>query len=102
MYCPECGLKIDEKDVRFCPECGTEIEEFEQQDAMKMHSVESKEEMYAYGLIFTNVKKLAAKMNTEECTIKNLLENFIDAKKSFGVSYQLVDAGNYTYLKRNL
>lgn len=102
MYCPECGLKIDEKDVRFCPECGTEIEEFEQQDAMKMHSVESNEEMYAYGLIFTNVKKLAAKMNTEECTIKNLLENFIDAKKSFGVSYQLVDAGNYTYLKRNL
>ena len=102
MFCPECGYKIEEVGARFCPECGTKIEELEQQQTEEVWAVESKEGMYAYGIIFTNVSLLASKLNTEENVVRNLLENFICAKKSFGVSYQLVDVGNYTYRKRNM
>ena len=101
MFCPECGYKIDEVGACFCPECGTKIEEFEQQIAEDKMAVDSKDGMYAYGIIFTNVQLLAHKLNAEEHDVRLLLENFIRAKETFGVSYQLVDVGNYTYRKRN-
>ena len=102
MFCPECGYKIDEVGACFCPECGTKIEEFEQQIAEDKMAVDSKDGMYAYGIIFTNIQLLAHKLNAEEHDVRLLLENFIRAKETFGVAYQLVDVGNYTYRKRNL
>ena len=54
------------------------------------------------GIIFTNVKLLALKLGTNEKAIVSLLEDFIVKKQSSGVFYQLVDVGNYTYLKSNV
>lgn len=88
MYCPECGYKINEQDAIFCPECGTKIAEDTQDSAVKNI-------FYASGIIFTDVKRLAAKLRTEEHTVHKLLEYYIGVKQSYGVSYSLVDTGNY-------
>ena len=52
-----------------------------------------------YGIILTNVRILASKLGTTERHVQDLLENFIERKRQFGVSYQLADVGNYTYRK---
>lgn len=103
MYCPECGYKIEETDTLFCPECGTKVNEPELQNGTVagMEVIAKDEEMYAYGIILTNKKLLAAKLRMEEKTVSDLLDSFIETKKQFGVSYQIADAGYYTYRKKN-
>lgn len=101
MFCPECGYNIRE-DEQFCPECGTRLEEqSEMSQFTAKDNVTIKDGVFAYGLIFTNVSLLATKMNVSKERIVNLLDSFIDRKSQLGVVYQLVDAGNYTYKRKN-
>lgn len=101
MYCPECGYKIEEDGALFCSECGERIGEQESSQTSPMADVSSKDESFVCGIILTNIQLLAAKLGVGEKDVKRLMEDFIEAKRSFGVSYQLVDAGNYTYRKKN-
>ena len=101
MFCPECGYNIQE-DAQFCPECGTRLEEQSgTQHLADKDNVICKNGVYAYGLILTNVSLLATKMNVSKERVVDLLECFIDRKSQYGVVYQLVDVGNYTYKKKN-
>ncbi len=101
MFCPECGYNIQE-DAQFCPECGTRLEEQSgTQHLADIDNVICKNGVYAYGLILTNVSLLATKMNVSKERVVDLLECFIDRKSQYGVVYQLVDVGNYTYKKKN-
>lgn len=52
---------------------------------------------WMYGIVFTNVRMLATKLGTTEEMMRNLLDAFIEQKRKFGVSYQLVDVGCYTF-----
>ncbi len=118
MYCPECGTKIDD-DCRFCPECGTQIiddeeevavqatasDEGNQNESAEPQAAPHEEEMpdaVCWGLILTNVKLLAQKFNVSEQQLKALFEQFIHYKRTIGISYQLIDASNYTYHKHGL
>lgn len=102
MYCPECGCKIEEGGVVFCPECGTKVyDTIVQQSFPNEETVNEKGGVYANGIILTNVELLAEKMAVSPDAVQDLLVRFMDAKRQTGVSYRLVDAGNYTYSKKN-
>lgn len=96
MYCPECGYKIEDKDVLFCPECGTKINEKMERTERVLHS------QFLFGIILTNVCLLAQKLNVSEDDVRSFLERFIQEKERFGVLYQLVDVSHYTYCKKNV
>lgn len=53
-------------------------------------------------IILTNIELLAKKMQVSTATIKELLEAFISIKKDLGITYHLVNAGNYTYAKKGI
>lgn len=102
MYCPECGNKIEEG-ARFCSECGTKIEQ--QQVASPTapdnedSSSDKKRDYFASCIIFTNITLLSASLKTTPNEVKELINQFIEFRKSSGLLYKLVDVGNYTYHK---
>lgn len=88
MYCPECGYKINDENAIFCPECGTRVAEIVQ-------NTETKDYIYAYGIIFTDIKRLANKLNAKEHVINDMIESYIVLKNQYGISYRLVDVSCY-------
>ena len=104
MFCPECGHKIEE-DARFCPECGTRVDSGDavtSKPVLQKAPEEQKGKRPLYGLVFTNIGILSEKLRAEASEVKGLLESFIEYKKSSGVYYRLIDAGNYSYGKAGL
>ena len=98
MFCPECGNRIEDQNIHFCPECGARIEQesnTEKKAPVKPHP----QGMSMHGLIFTNLGLLAEKTGTDEQSLMAIFDAFIRQKREYGISYKLVDAGNYTYLK---
>jgi hypothetical protein len=128
-FCPECGTKLEEV-FAFCPECGTNLanvfpitESFE--DQMSTSVVESSvsgtaSEMSAgtssgvtladydtisikaRGFILTNVTSLAKRLHTSVSSITDLLAWYVHGMRKLGVVYKVLDASNYTYLKKPL
>ncbi len=86
MFCSECGLEINDPSIRFCPECGTKVDFPEQEMS---------------GVIFTNVGLLSKRLRASETDVLGIISGFIERKREFGVDYRLVDAGNYTYRKKD-
>lgn len=98
MFCPECGNRIEDQSIHFCPECGTKIEQKNHAEKnTPNHSCPQKTGIH--GLIFTNVELLAEKMGIDRQDLTSILDEFIRQKQKYGISYKLVDAGNYTYRK---
>ena len=98
MFCPECGNRIEDQNIHFCPECGARIEQesnTEKKAPVKPHT----QGMSMHGLIFTNLGLLAEKTGTDEQSLMAIFDAFIRQKREYGISYKLVDAGNYTYRK---
>ena len=98
MFCPECGNRIEDQNIHFCPECGARIEQesnTEKKTPVKPHP----QGMSMHGLIFTNLGLLAEKTGTDEQSLMAIFDAFIRQKREYGISYKLVDAGNYTYRK---
>lgn len=98
MFCPECGNRIEDQNIHFCPECGARIEQesnTEKKAPVKPHP----QGMSMHGLIFTNLNLLAEKTGTDEQSLMAIFDAFIRQKREYGISYKLVDAGNYTYRK---
>ncbi len=98
MFCPECGNRIEDQNIHFCPECGARIEQesnTENKTPVKPHP----QGMSMHGLIFTNLDLLAEKTGTDEQSLMAIFDAFIRQKREYGISYKLVDAGNYTYRK---
>ena len=98
MFCPECGHRIEDQNIHFCPECGARIEQesnTEKKAPVKPHP----QGMSMHGLIFTNLGLLAEKTGTDEQSLMAIFDAFIRQKREYGISYKLVDAGNYTYRK---
>ena len=98
MFCPECGNRIEDQNIHFCPECGARIEQesnTEKKTPVKPHP----QGMSMHGLIFTNLDLLAEKTGTDEQSLMAIFNAFIRQKREYGISYKLVDAGNYTYRK---
>ena len=98
MFCPECGNRIEDQNIHFCPECGARIEQesnTEKKTPVKPHP----QGMSMHGLIFTNLDLLAEKTGTDEQSLMAIFDAFIRQKREYGISYKLVDAGNYTYRK---
>ena len=98
MFCPECGNRIEDQNIHFCPECGARIEQesnTEKKAPVKPHP----QGMSMHGLIFTNLGLLAEKTGTDEQSLMAIFDAFIRQKREYGISYKLVDAGNYTYRK---
>lgn len=52
----------------------------------------------AEGAIFTNLKALAAKLNTDTGTLRRLLSAYAAAALSRGVRYHLIDASEYVWM----
>ena len=99
MFCPECGNRIEDQNIHFCPECGARIEQesnTEKKAPVKPHP----QGMSMHGLIFTNLGLLAEKTGTDEQSLMAIFDAFIRQKREYGISYKLVDAGNYTNRKR--
>ena len=110
MYCPECGTKIEETGCRFCPECGTKLSDDKEESATveqtrfdaDIITKDSEEDSYLInGILFTNLVALSAKLGTSEVELTNLLNQYIAGKKKYGVAYKLIDAGRYTFHKKN-
>ena len=98
MFCPECGNRIEDQNIHFCPECGARIEQ--ESNTEKMAPVKPHPQgMSMHGLIFTNLGLLAEKTGTDEQSLMAIFDAFIRQKREYGISYKLVDAGNYTYRK---
>lgn len=99
IYCPECGHKIESRDVNFCPECGTKVEwDIPAVDKATDHS-SSPKSAGIRGLLFTNLNLLSRKLGVEEQDTRAVFDEFIRGKQESGVVYKLVDAGNYVYRK---
>lgn len=96
MFCPECGYKIEDEQARFCPECGTCIEEVES-DAVSEHTVG---ECSAHGFILTNCRLLAEKLGVPALQVKQLIEQYIMARREDEMDYLCLDVDHYTYRKR--
>lgn len=50
-------------------------------------------------LIFTNLHLLAGKLEVDEQILITIFDEFIQQKREYGISYKLIDAGNYSYQK---
>ena len=87
MFCPECGYKIEDEQARFCPECGTCIEEVES-DAVSEHTVG---ECSAHGFILTNCRLLAEKLGVPALQVKQLIEQYIMARREDEMDYLCLD-----------
>ena len=97
MFCPECGNHIEDQNIHFCPECGAKIK---QDSHVEKNTPDSQSQGTGiHGLIFTNVGLLAEKMEIDEQDLLSILDEFIRQKREYGISYKLVDAGNYSYQK---
>jgi len=104
MFCPGCGIKIDDVSARFCPECGTRLDDASCEDAQGKASFDAgtaKREP-VQGLILTNLSLLALKFGMEKKILEDLLRDFVEKKRRCGVDYRVVDAGCYTYHKKAL
>ncbi len=89
MYCQECGYRIDDAEALYCPECGYRIEARQDVPIEAIPDTGT----HASGFIFTNVKALALKLETDEAEIRDILKSFMLHKLTTGVSYKLVDVG---------
>lgn len=87
MYCPECGHKITEENAVFCPECGTRTGLCK----TSWHN----ETPTARGIIFTDTAALAEKLGTTQAEIQRIITEFSHYRKDAGISYRIVDAGDY-------
>ena len=54
-------------------------------------------EIVLRGFLFTNLTTLSEHLRTSVDALRELLQQFIKVKRSIGISYQLVDAGDYEY-----
>ena len=112
MFCPECGSRIDDEYALFCEECGTRVrdevpETPEAPSAEPQEAVDGKSDFDAAGdvvggLILTNLTLLAAKLRVPVSSLEKLLQQYIDGKRRWGIAWELIDAGNYTFKKKNL
>ncbi len=111
MFCPECGSRIDDEQALFCEECGTRVRD-EELEVSNVEQQESKPEEgksdfasmddAVCGLILTNLSLLSAKFNVPVSSLEEVLQLYIEGKRKLGISWQLIDAGNYTFKKKNL
>ena len=116
MYCPECGTRLDD-DALFCPECGTKVmhdaepsvssgspqpERDEPQSSPTPQEQPNTRAVFARGLILTNIATLSQRLKIDGVALKGIIENYIEDLKNIGLSYRLIDASDYTYLKSNL
>lgn len=102
MYCPECGNKLEDN-IRFCPECGTPIEQQSTSETPVRENTEDNEKgkYIANCIIFTNISLLSEELKSTPDEVKEILTQFIEIKKDWGLLYTLVDVGDYTYHKSN-
>ena len=98
MFCPECGHRIEDQNIHFCPECGTKIEWLCHTEK-KAPNTPHPQTMGMHGLIFTNLHLLAGKLEVDEQILITIFDEFIQQKREYGISYKLIDAGNYSYQK---
>ena len=98
MFCPECGHRIEDQNIHFCPECGTKIEWLCHTEK-KAPNTPHPQNMGMHGLIFTNLHLLAGKLEVDEQILITIFDEFIQQKREYGISYKLIDAGNYSYQK---
>ena len=111
MFCPECGSRIDDEQALFCEECGTRVRDEEpvapSVEAQESEPVDGKSDFVsadetAHGLILTNLSLLAAKLRVSKSSLEKLLQQYIDGKREWGITWELIDADNYAFKKRNL
>lgn len=111
MFCPECGSRIEDEEALFCEECGTRVRDEEpvtpEVDSQNEDTASGKNDFATTdsavcGLILTNLTLLSAKLRVTVDDLEQLLQSYINAKKSYGISWLLIDAGNYTFRKKSL
>lgn len=104
MYCPECGIRIDDESALFCAECGTRVRDEVPEMAAGVDETSATndadfiaQDNMAYGILLTNLTLLAQKLHVAKNEVERLIQAFISVKKEHGVAWRLVDAGDYTY-----
>lgn len=108
-FCHNCGA--DQRTLKrgkFCYNCGNPIEN---KDFLKdsRNSIDNngntnllsgsnksiyENEFCSHGIIFTNLKALAKKLNCGEELVESIILNYIKSVKNYGHHYVLLDAGN--------
>lgn len=105
MYCPECGTKID-NDALFCPECGTKVMAQEEPEASPVtaaaHEEPDTRPVFARGLILTNIASLSHRLHIDNEALKGIINTYMEDLKNLGLSYRLIDASDYTYMRSGL
>lgn len=121
MFCPNCGKKCE--GGAFCWNCGTRLpqpggdtaspraadapdrpdtelssREHAVRPATKPATDASGDSSTAEGVLFTNLTALAAKLHSDTGTLRQILEAYIEAARSFGIRYRLIDAADYAWL----
>lgn len=94
MFCPNCGHKILDGEL-FCGNCGERVEpDTGYGDVCATDSKSAIAEHH--GLILTNLKVLAQRLNASVAEIRHIIESFILHRANDGVGYRLIDADDYT------
>ncbi len=117
MFCPNCGKKCD--NGAFCWNCGAKLPVFRPDtsdaapdssrpqptatgpaESARHAAAPSKDSgrIVAEGAIFTNLRALAVKLNTDKDTLRRLLAAYAEAVLAWGIRYHIIDASEYLWL----
>lgn len=106
MFCYNCGHEILHGEV-FCGNCGVKVaadveistvigcDDLSEHCAPTSQGAKSAVATY-HGLILTNLKVISRRLNASVEELRHILDGFILQRLDAGVSYRVVDAGDYT------
>lgn len=118
MFCPNCGKRCDSG--LFCWNCGTKLpagplrpcpadsrpvkngsapDPFGIAAGARPHRADEKtDETMDEGVLFTNLRVLAGKLDSDTETVGALLEAYVEASLAHGIRYRIIDVSDYCYL----
>lgn len=91
-FCEDCGAPLS-PGVRFCENCGAKIPDSDV-TVSAFGKDESLPENLENGVLYTNLKLLCSALGMEKVALLTIINNFIAARKTNGINYELFDVSD--------